>query len=94
MYIIPNEAIQCDVLPCLAETGECVLNHSPQLAPGNLVRLDGSTTLTGRDMVDTIPDDPGWDPSAIDALSATLTEYADIFLLVQIGLWCMLSAPL
>ena len=22
---------------------------------------------------------PGWDPSAIDALSATLTEYADIF---------------
>ena len=39
-------------------------------------------------------DDPGWDLSAIDALSATLTEYADIFILVLTGLWCMLSAPL
>ena len=39
-------------------------------------------------------DAPGWDPSAIDALSATLTEYVDIFLLVQTGLWYMLSAPL
>ena len=37
---------------------------------------------------------PGWDPSAIDALSATPAEYADIFLLIRTGLWCMLSAPL
>ena len=73
MYIIPNEAIQCDVLPCLAETGECVSNHSPQLAPGNLVRLDGSPTLTGLDMVDTIPAYDGPNPSSCLIFSSRQT---------------------
>ena len=55
IYIIPNETIQCDALSCLAATAEYAANHSPQLAPGNVVRLDGSPALTGLDMVDTIP---------------------------------------
>ena len=55
MYIIPNETIQCDALSCLAETAGCDFSRYTQLAPGNLVRLDGSPALTGLDMVDTIP---------------------------------------
>ena len=55
MYIISNETKQRDVLPCLAVTDGCDFNCSPQLAAGNLVRLDGSPALTGLDMVDTIP---------------------------------------
>ena len=33
--------------------------------------------------IDFALDAPGWEPSAINALAATLTEYADIFLLLQ-----------
>ena len=55
MYIIPNETKQCDVISCLAKTYECAFNHSPQLAPGNLVRLDGPPALKNPNMVDTIP---------------------------------------
>ena len=55
MYIIPNETKQCDVISCLAETDECAFNHSPQLAPGNLARLDGPPALKNLNMVDTIP---------------------------------------
>ena len=55
MYIIPNETKQCDVISCLAKTDECAFNHSPQLAPGNLVRLDGPSALKNLNMVDTIP---------------------------------------
>ena len=58
MYIIPNETKQCDVIFCLAETHECAFNHSPQLAPGNLVRLDGPPALKNLNMVDTIPRTP------------------------------------
>ena len=64
MYIIPNEAKQCDVVSCVAETGECVFDHSPQFALGNLVRLDGSPALMGLDMVDTIPAYDGPNPSS------------------------------
>ena len=38
--------------PCLAETDKCDFNCSLQLAPGYLVRLDGSPALTSLDMVD------------------------------------------
>ena len=56
MYIIPNETKQCDAISCLAETDECAfINHSPQLALGNLVLLDGFPALKGLNMVDTIP---------------------------------------
>ena len=55
MYIIPNETKQCDVISYLAKTDQCAFNHSPQLAPGNLVPLDGSPALKGLNMVDTIP---------------------------------------
>ena len=55
MYIIPNETKLCDVISCLAETDECAFNHSPQLAPGNLVRLDGPPALKNPNMVDMIP---------------------------------------
>ena len=55
MYIIPNETKQCDVISCLAETDECAFNHSPQLAPGNLVRLDGPPALKNLNMVDMVP---------------------------------------
>ena len=55
MYIIPNETIQCDALSCLAETAGCDFDRLTQLAPGNLIRLDGSPALTGLDMVDTVP---------------------------------------
>ena len=118
MYIIPNETKQCDVISCLAETDECALNHSPQLAPGNLVRLDGPPVLKNLNIVDTIPrtssplnfytdsitanannffasgtlpppppirridlalDAAGWGPTALDALSTTLTTFADVF---------------
>ena len=48
MYILPNE-VQCDALSCLPETDECAFSHSPQLAPGNLVRLDGSPTILAYD---------------------------------------------
>ena len=58
MYIIPNETKQYDVISCLAETDECAFNHSPQLASGNLVRLDGPPALTNLNMVDTIPRTP------------------------------------
>ena len=64
MYIIPIEIIQCDVLSCLAETDECIFNHSSQLAPGNLDRLAGSPALTGLDMVETIPAYDGLNPSS------------------------------
>ena len=57
MYIIPNETKQCGVIFCLAETDECAFNHSPQLAPGNLVRLDGYPALTGLDMIQMPPGD-------------------------------------
>ena len=55
MYIIPNETKQCDVISCLAKIDEYAFIHSPQLAAGNLVRLDGSPALKGLNMVDTIP---------------------------------------
>ena len=55
---------QCDVISCLAKTGERVFNHSPQLAPGNLARLYGSPALTDLDMVDTIPAYDGPNPSS------------------------------
>ena len=54
MYILPNETNQCDVISCLAETDECAFNHSPQLAPGNLIRLDRPPALKNSNMVDTI----------------------------------------
>ena len=58
VYIIPNETKQCDVISCLAETYKCAFNHSPQLAPGNLVRLDGPPALKNLNMVNTIPRTP------------------------------------
>ena len=36
--------------------------------------------------IDFALDPPSWDPSAIEALSTTLTEYADFFFLIQTGL--------
>ena len=63
MYI-SNETKQCDVFRCLVETYGCEFDCSPQLAPGNLVRLDGSPGLTGLDMVDTIPAYDGPNPSS------------------------------
>ena len=117
IYIIPNETKECYVISCLAGTDECAFNHSPQLAPGNLVRLDGPPALKNLNMVDTIPrtsppprtstptfsqpprtifsplehcpppirrinfalDGAGWGPTALDALSTTLTTFADVF---------------
>ena len=117
MYIILNETKPRDVISCLAETDECAFNHSPQLAPGNLVRLDGPPALKNLNMVETILrtspppqsstptrsqptriffsplehcpphirridlalDAAGWDPTALDALSTTLTTFADVF---------------
>ena len=69
MYIICNEAKQSDVFPCLAETDGCDFNCSPQLASGNLVRLDGSPALTGVDIVDTIPAYNGPNPSSCSVFS-------------------------
>ena len=82
MYIIPIEIIQCDVLSSLAETDECVFNHSSQLAPGNLDHHSGSPTLTGLDMVETIPTYDGPNPSSCFVFSgcqiAPLTRYMDL----------------
>ena len=82
MYIISNRTKQCDVLPCLAETDGCDFNCSPQLAPGNLVRLDGSPAQTGLDMVDTIPAYDGPNPSTCSGFSglqtAPMTGYKDL----------------
>ena len=64
VYIIPSETKQGDVIPCLAETCEYAFNNAPQLAPENLVRLDGSPALTGLDKVDTIPTYDGPNPSS------------------------------
>ena len=83
VYIVSNETKQCDVLPCLAETDGCDFNCSPQLAPGHLVRLDGSPALTGLDMVDTIPAyDGGPNPSSCSVFSCLqttpMTGYKDL----------------
>ena len=40
-----------------------------QVAPGNLVRLEGSPALTGLDMVDTIPAYDGPNPSSCSVFS-------------------------
>ena len=82
MYIICSEIKQSDVLPCLAETEGCDFNCSSQLAPGNLVRHDGSPALTGLDMVDTIPAYNGPNPSSCSVFSGLkitpMTGYKDL----------------
>ena len=82
MYIIPNETIQRVALSCLAETAGCDFSRSTQLAPGNLVRLDGPPALTSLDMVDTIPayDDPNLSSCFVLSCCQTtpLTEYKDL----------------
>ena len=68
--------------PAWPKQMNALFNHSPQLAPGNLVRLDGSPALTGLDMVDTIPAYDGPNPSSCFVFSGgqstPVTGYKDL----------------
>ena len=79
MHIIPNETKQCGVISCLTETDECIFSYSPQLVPGNLVRLDGPPALKNLNMVDTIKAPPGTQPiqSRPYELNPVLSKQAD-----------------
>ena len=73
----------------LTETTNATLDPPDEPPPELLHRLDDGQRTAFLRLWNTIPPDiqridfaldaPGWEPSAIDALSATLAEYADIF---------------
>ena len=78
----------------LTETTNARPDPPDASSPELLQRLDDGQRTAFLRLLNTVPphirridfalDAPGWEPSAIDALSATLAEYADIFALSKL----------
>ena len=83
--LTPHDA-QDDVTPVTESSMTPALRSIPRTKPPNFYvgsRINANIFFrlwnTGRSRIDFALDAPGWDPNAIDALSATLTEYAFVF---------------